>query len=176
MPVGQFGGFTPPGRAFEEPFLDEERFVDLLDRAGVFADGRGDGIQPDGAPTELFDDGAEYLVVHLVETAGVYVQGLERRPCNGQVYDAVPFHHGEIPYPPEQGVGDTGRSAASQRDLLCRIVVYVYTQDGGRTLHDTGQHIRVVIFEMTLDTETRPQRRSQQSAPGTWPPIRVKRI
>ena len=48
VPVGQFGGFTPPGRAFEEPFLDEERFVDLLDCAGVFADGRGDGIQPDG--------------------------------------------------------------------------------------------------------------------------------
>ena len=69
VPVGQFGGFTPPGRAFEEPFLDEERFVDLLDCAGVFADGRGDGIQPDGAPAELFDDGAEYLVVHLVEAA-----------------------------------------------------------------------------------------------------------
>ena len=79
--------------------------------AGVFADGRGDGIQPDGAPAELFDDGAEYLVVHLVEAARVDVE--RRKPDSGDSQVDVPFalDHCEVAHAAQQGVGDAGRAA-----------------------------------------------------------------
>ena len=43
MLVGQFGGHTSAGSAFEESFHDEERLIDLLQSAGVLAYCGGDG-------------------------------------------------------------------------------------------------------------------------------------
>ena len=65
VPERRFGGFAAAGRAFEEAFLDQERLVNLLDRSGVFADGRGDGVQSYGTAAELFDDRSEDLVCLL---------------------------------------------------------------------------------------------------------------
>lgn len=50
MTVGEFGDLATARRAFQEAFLDEERFVDLLDCAGMLADGGTDGCQANGPP------------------------------------------------------------------------------------------------------------------------------
>src|SRR5437667_8861347 len=57
--VGARRGAAAARRTGEEPLLHEERFVDLLERSGVFAHRRRDRGQADGAPFELLDDRLE---------------------------------------------------------------------------------------------------------------------
>ena len=58
MCIGHFGRFPAAWRSFEEPFFDQERFVNLFDSPGIFADCRSDGVQSDGAAADfyLFDN------------------------------------------------------------------------------------------------------------------------
>ena len=74
---GQVGDLSATRGALDEALLDEERLVDLLHRAGVFAKGGGDGRQADRAAAELGDDRGQYLVVDFVEPVAVDVEGLE---------------------------------------------------------------------------------------------------
>lgn len=55
--IGQFGHHTSAWGTLDETFHDEEWLVDLLHRAGILADGGGDGCQSYGPTLELVDDG-----------------------------------------------------------------------------------------------------------------------
>lgn len=48
---GEVGHFSASGGAFDEAFLDEEGFVDLLDGAAVLAKGGGNGGETYGTAT-----------------------------------------------------------------------------------------------------------------------------
>ena len=65
--IRQIRHLAATGRALDEALLDEEGFIDLLDGAGVFADGGGDGGDAHRPALELVDDGEQYLVVDFVE-------------------------------------------------------------------------------------------------------------
>ena len=78
MAVGEFGHFTSAGGALDETFVDKERFVNLLECAGILTQGRGYRGDAYGSTPELGDDGGEYRVLDLIESIIVKVKGLER--------------------------------------------------------------------------------------------------
>ena len=107
MLVGEGGGFATTGGALDEAFLDEVRLVDILDGAGVFAEGGGDVGEADGTSIELVDDGGEELVVDLVEAVLIDAEGFEGVFGNLDVDGVFAHHHGEVAHAAQQGVGDT---------------------------------------------------------------------
>jgi hypothetical protein len=74
--VGARGGDAAARRAVDEPDLQEVGFVDVLERAGILADRRGERGDADRAAAELVDDGEEELAVDLVEAVVVDLQQL----------------------------------------------------------------------------------------------------
>ena len=111
MCIGHFGRFPAAWRSFEEPFFDQERFVNLFDSPGIFADCRSDGVQSDGAAAEFFNDRREYFVIHLIESSGVDIQGCQGEPRDVEVDMTFAFDHGEVTHTAQQGIGDARRSA-----------------------------------------------------------------
>ena len=74
MLVGKFRHFTPTGGTFQETLFYQERFIDFLYRAGIFAQSGGNGGQSHRAAFELVNDGAEYLIIYLIQTVFVDIQ------------------------------------------------------------------------------------------------------
>lgn len=74
--------------------------------------------------------------------------------------------HGEIAHPAQQRIGDAGRAARTQRHLVGGIVVYRDVENAGRAADYPCQHGRIVIFQVALYAEARPQGRGQQTAAG----------
>ena len=162
--VGQRRRLAAAGRALEEALLDQERLVDLLDRPGLFAHGRGHGVQTHGTAVEFLDDRSENLVVHLVQSARVDVQRREGDARDFQVDVPFALDHCEVAHAAQQGVGDTRRAARTQGHFVGRVVVDRDVEDARRASHDAREHRGVVVFEVALDAETRPEGRSQQAA------------
>ena len=79
MCIGHFGRFPAAWRSLEEPFFDQERFVNLFDSPGIFADCRSDGVQSDGPPPNFSIIVESIFVIHLVESPGVDIPGLSGR-------------------------------------------------------------------------------------------------
>ena len=90
MLVRQLRHLAPTGRALDEALLDEERLVDFLYRAGVLAQGGGDGGQAHGTALKLVDDGGQQFVVYLVQAVAVDVQCLQGIGGNLRVIRGVP--------------------------------------------------------------------------------------
>ena len=101
MLVGQLGDHTSAGSALDESLHDEIRLVNLLDSAGILADGSGNSCDAHWSATELVDDGEQYLVVGFVEPEAVDVQCREGI-LRYLVVDATgALHMGEIPHTPQ---------------------------------------------------------------------------
>ena len=132
MPVCQFGHFPSAGCTLQEAFLDKKGFVYFFYRAGVFSQCRGNGGQSYQAVT-------------------VYVQCLQCELGNLQVDASGAFHLREITHPPEQSVGNTGRSAASRGNLSGRFRITRHPQNLCRTQDDFGQRAVFVIFQVQVD-------------------------
>ena len=113
MFVGKLRNHAPARGALDETLFDEVGFVYLFERAGVFAQGGGDGGKPHRTALELVDDSRQYFVVGFVEAVLVDVQRFEGDA--GYLYGnaTAAFHLRKIAHPPQQGVGDTGRAAAA---------------------------------------------------------------
>src|SRR5262245_31999315 len=65
-------------RAVEVALLDQERLVDVLDRAAVLADRRGERVEPDRSAAVLLDERAEQRPVHAVEARFVDLEARQR--------------------------------------------------------------------------------------------------
>ena len=66
MAISEVGGFTSTRGALEEALLDQVGLIDLLDRAGIFAQSRSDRREPYGTTSELVDDHPKELIVDIV--------------------------------------------------------------------------------------------------------------
>ena len=111
MLVGKEGGFASARGALDEAFLDEVRFIDILDGTGIFAHRCRDRIESDRAATELIDDGREQFVVDLIETEGIDIEGFEGILGDLQVDRTISLDLRKITYAAKEGVGYTGRTA-----------------------------------------------------------------
>ena len=115
MLVGAARGGAAAGGAVEEAVLQEVRLVDVLDRVGLLADGRGEGVHARPAAAELLDDGEEEAAVHLVEAVGVDLEEGEGVAGDGDGDGAVGPDLGEVAHAAQEAVGDAGRPAAAAR-------------------------------------------------------------
>ena len=153
--VGQRRGFAAAGVRLRNP-PDEKRFVNLLDRAGLLADGRGDGVQSDGPPLN-FSMIVERMRLSMrsspresMLSAARAMRVMARSMCPS------PLDHREVAHAPQQGVGDARRAARAQGHLVRRVVVDRDVENPRRPPHDAGQDRSVVILQVALDAEPRP--------------------
>ena len=114
----QVGGFASAGGAHQVALLNQERLIDLLDGARVFAHCGGDGAQAYRTALELVDDGAQDTVVHLVQTVLIDIQCGEGDLCDRQRDGAVAFDLGEVADTAQQQVGDTRRTTTARSDFV----------------------------------------------------------
>jgi hypothetical protein len=91
MLVCQRCGFSTARCTFDESFLDEIGFIDILDGARIFSHGGSDRIESDGSATELIDDGQQQFVIYLVESESINIQRLECILSDVEVDSSVPF-------------------------------------------------------------------------------------
>ena len=162
--VGQLGDLAATGRALEEALLDEEGLVHLFQRAGVLADGCGDGAEAYGSATKLVDDGAEDLVVNLVEAVAVDVECFEGIACYLHVDGAGALDLCEVAHAAQQGVGDTGGATAAAGNLGGRLMVARHAEDVGRAGDDAGEDVGVVVLEVHVDAEAGAERCGEHAA------------
>jgi len=83
--VGEAGGDAAAWGAVEETDLDEEGFVDLLQRVLLFGQRGGECVEADRAAVVLFDDGAQQAAVEFVEAVSVDLEQAERGLGGGAV-------------------------------------------------------------------------------------------
>ena len=80
MRICLLSGDSAPWSTLDEALLYEERFVNLLHGTLVLPHRRRNGIHPDRPASELRDYRIENLVVNLVQSPLVNVQGIQRIP------------------------------------------------------------------------------------------------
>ena len=80
MCVSLVSSDAAPWSALDEALLYEERFVNLLHGTLVLPHRRRNGIDPDRPASELCDNGIENLVVNLVQSPLVNIQGIKSIP------------------------------------------------------------------------------------------------
>ena len=110
MLIGQFGSHTSTWGTLDETFHDEERLIDILDGTSILANGRSDGVETDRTTLELIDNGEQDLVVNLIKTILVDIEGFERHMSNLQVDASVTLHLCKVAHTTQECIGNTGRS------------------------------------------------------------------
>src|SRR3712207_8282064 len=71
MLIGKFRHLPSARCTLHKTLFDKERLIDLLDGSGVFAQRGSDGSQSHRTSFKLVDNGAQNLVVYLVEPVAV---------------------------------------------------------------------------------------------------------
>ena len=100
----------------EEPLLDQERLDDILQRAALLADGRGNAVDADRAAIEALDDGVRSLRSSVSNPSRIDLQQIERRIGDRLIDVAVGPYLRVVAHPAQQPVGDTRRAARALRD------------------------------------------------------------
>ena len=99
MFVGQFRHFTPARGTLQKAFFYEERFIYLLQRAGILAQGRCDGGQTYGSSFKLIDNGTQNLIIHFIESVSVDIQCFQCVTGNFRIDASRTFHLCKVAYP-----------------------------------------------------------------------------
>ena len=86
--------------ALEETVLDQKRFIDFLECAGIFTNSGGNSANPDRSTVEFLDDGFEDASVHVIETELIDLEQHQRVRGNFARDSAARADLGEISYTP----------------------------------------------------------------------------
>src|SRR5699024_12624400 len=79
MMIGQICNSPAPGRAQKESFLDQIRFIHILDGPCVLSDSCRQSIQTYRTPCELIYNGRKEQPVCLIQTISVYFQKIHSK-------------------------------------------------------------------------------------------------
>ena len=164
MPVCKLSRLPSARSTHYESFLYKERFVYLFQCALILAYYRSYNVGSDRTTLELCDDRLKYLIVNGIQSPLVNIQGIKGITRDAEVDAAVSHHLGEVAHAAKERIGDTRSTAASERDLIRRILIYAYLQYIGASLHDACQRHGIVILHGAGDSETGSQRGSKQTA------------
>lgn len=156
------------GRTFDKAFFDKERLVNLFQRSGIFSQGSRDSRQSYRSAVKLVDDSRQQLIVDLIQAVTVDVQCLQsiagNRLIDLRILSPVQNHaHDAATRSLYRCTTTTGSY------LACSTQLAFHIQDIGTTQHDLRQRLHLVIFEVHIDPETRPERTCQQTAASRRP-------
>src|SRR5262245_63784487 len=96
MPIGEWGGLASASGALEEPFLDEERLVHVLERRGLFTHHYRQGVETDRTALVLGDQRVEETSIHFVEAALVHAEQSQRLVRHGERHHAIRLDEREV--------------------------------------------------------------------------------
>ena len=146
----------------QKPLLQQIRLVHLFERALFFADRGRDGLDPDRAAVELFDDRFQQQDVHAVEAGGIDLQ-IERGAGDLLRDDRLVLDLGVVAHAAQQTVGDARRAARPAGDFRGAVRVGLYFEDGRGAADDVFQFGDLVEIQPERGPETVAQRRRQES-------------
>ena len=164
MFIGKFGHLTSTGSTLHKSFFYQERFVNFLNGSRIFSQSRGNGSDTYRTTFKFVYNGAKYLVVYLIQAVLINIQCFQCKLGDLRIDRTGAFHLRKITYPTEQGIGNTGRSAATGSDLRCCTYRTRHIQYGRRTTNDIAQNIIIIVLQMKINTETCTKRSRQQTA------------
>src|SRR2546426_9126182 len=141
MPVRGPCGTAAAGRAREKALLHQEGLVHLLERAGVLANGGGDGREAYRPALELVDDGLQDPAVHVVESELVDVKPFQRFAGDRRRDLAPGPYLGVVAHSLQEPVCDTRRAATAAGDLGYARGIGRDVEDTGRAADDLGQGV-----------------------------------
>src|SRR3989338_208176 len=136
MLVGLRSRFASPWCAFEKSNLKQKRFVNSFDSIHFFGNCGGNGVKPNRAAGEFFDEGGEDAAVDFVEA--VFVDAKHGKSFLGDffVYFSFAFYFGDVPYALEETVGDTRGATGAGLDESRGFFVNRDAEDGGVAMDD----------------------------------------
>ena len=88
MLVRQLRHLPSARRTLQETLLNQERLIDLLQRARILSECRGDRCQPHRSAVKLIDEQVQDLVIDQVQSVTVDVERLERIAGDLAIYAA----------------------------------------------------------------------------------------
>ena len=115
-PCGRSGHSTSWG-SHDESQLDQERFVDILDRFLGFSDADGKRAETNGSAAELLTQVAENRPVDLVESERVDSEQGKTIVGGGGVDGTVAADLGVVAHPTKQTIGDARCAPGPTSDL-----------------------------------------------------------
>ena len=154
MLIRQFGSFPSPRCPFQESFLDEERLIDFLDRAGIFTESRCDGRDAHRPSAEFVDNREKNFIVDFVQSVFVDVQRFQGKAGNRLVDGSVALHLSEIANATQKRVADSRRPPAAGSNFFGSAVATGDVQNIGRAFDDIRQRFHIIILQMQVDAET----------------------
>src|SRR5437899_10882048 len=109
----------PPARrrAHDEADLQEIGLHHLRERLGLVVDRGRDGLDADGAPAVVLDDGDQESPVEPIEASAVHAFLVERVTSDGGRDDPVAGHLGVVADPTQQTIHDPWRAAGAPGEL-----------------------------------------------------------
>src|SRR5262245_60931505 len=134
-------------RAVEVALLDQERLVDVLDRAAILADRGGERVQPDGSPAVFLDERTQERAVHAVEAGLVDLETREREAGELARHRRLAADLGEVAHAAQQAVGDARRAPRAGRDLERALSRERDAEDARASREDLHQVARRVVLE-----------------------------
>src|SRR5699024_9331361 len=117
------GRFSPAWCPFQKSLLDQIGFVDVKQRYHFFADRNRQGFKADWTATVCFYDRSHDTVVDSVKSQSVNFQHLECMVCRPERDGSILLDYGEVPYTPEETVGDTRRPPGAFFQFQCAVRV-----------------------------------------------------
>ena len=165
MPVRLWRGHAPARRALQESVLHEKGLVDLLDRVGIFADGRTDRAHAHRPAVELLDDRAQDSRIHLIEPELVHVEHRERLARDVECDVPLGLHLRIVPHAAQQSVRHTRCSSRPARELVSPARVDPRRDHRSRAMHDLLDLVHGVVVHPQLDPEARAQRSGEHPEP-----------
>ena len=169
MGISQLRHLAAAGRTFDKAFFDKERLVNLFQRSGIFSQGSRDSRQTYRSAVKLVDDSRQQLIVDLIQAVTVDVQCLQGIAGNRLIDLSGSFHLCKITHTTQQRVRYTGCTTTTGSNLACSTQLAFHIQDIGTAQHDLRQRLHLIIFEVHIDPETRPERTCQQTAASRRP-------
>ncbi len=167
--VGVARGDAAPRRALQEPQLQQVRLVHVHDGVRLLADGGGDGVQTHRPAAELLDDGAQHLVVQLVQPQMIDFEPRQRLQRRLLGYHAVALHLRVVPHPAQQSIRHARGAAGSSGDLPYAVVLRHDIEQPGGALDDGGDGVLVVEIEAVHRAEAVAQRCAEHGEAGGGP-------
>ncbi len=162
MLVGLGRGHAAARGALDEPALDEEGLVNVLNGARFLGAGHGDGLHPHGPAAELVDDEREDLAVHLVQAVRVHVQLVQGVLGQLLVHRGLALHQRVVADAPEQPPGDARGPARPAPDGPGPLLGDLHAQDVCRAQDDAREFLGRVEIQAEHAAEAVAQGRGQK--------------